>query len=51
MRKPNRQEFYDETTDTYNGEDYEEALGDYADAQRDEQIERQWEEENNNDTD
>lgn len=35
MRKPNLEEFYDETTDTYDYEEYESVLGDYADEQRD----------------
>ena len=45
MRKPKISEFYDDTTDTYDYEEYESVCGDYADEKRDEEIERQWEEE------
>ena len=44
MRRPNREEFYDETTDTYDTEEYDAAMGDYADEQRDIQLEKEWEE-------
>lgn len=42
MRKPNLEEFYDETTDTYDFEEYESVMGDYADEKRDEELEREW---------
>ena len=47
MRKPNIEEFFDEATDSYNYDEYYSVIGDYADEQRDLEIERQWEEEEN----
>ena len=45
MRKPNLEEFYDETTDTYDFEEYESVMGDYEDSERDREIEERWEQE------
>ncbi len=45
MRKPTIKEFYDETTNSYNQEEYDDAMGDYEDSERDRQIEEQWERE------
>ncbi len=45
MRQPKLNEFYDETTDTYDYEEYQSVCGDYADSERDRKIEEQWEQE------
>ena len=45
MRKPNLEEFYDETTDTYDFEEYSAIMGDYEDSERDREIEERWEQE------
>ncbi len=42
MRKPKISEFYDETTNTYDYDEYEAVMGDYADEMRDDVIEREW---------
>ena len=42
MRKPNLKEFYDDSTDTYDFEEYASVMGDYEDEKRDEELERQW---------
>ena len=44
MRKPKLSEFYDETTDTYDFEEYEGVMGDYEDSERDAELELQYEE-------
>ncbi len=52
MRRPNKNEFYDEQSDSYDYELYSEAMGDYADEQRDIQLEEKYikEEDNENRT-
>ena len=47
MRKPNLEEFFDETTGEYDFEEYSSIMGDYEDSERDREIEEKYKEQEN----